>query len=191
MHFYDIKRYIALARLFLSCSDQRETDFKTESTRKLSNFNFQWAKTLYQNNSKDIAFFFLHFSRAKDVVVICNNCHQRKFLMGTRENECQISQNYIFHVKFYLCFHNSCDIWHSFSPTPKRNFLWCYLAFKNVKRNAMFFKLFRYKFLSIDRLRIKITQFPGGFRLKRYRNEYVTLSDFKLTLLVREFVHND
>ena len=55
----------------------------------------------------------------------------------------------------------------------------------------MFFKLFRYKFLSTDRLRIKITQFPGGFRLKRYRNEYVTLSDFKLTLLVREFVHND
>ena len=55
----------------------------------------------------------------------------------------------------------------------------------------MFFKLFRYKFLSTDRLRIKITQFPGGFRLNRYRNEYVTLSDFKLTLLVREFVHND
>ena len=72
-----------------------------------------------------------------------------------------------------------------------RNFLWCYLALKNVKRNAIFFKLSRYKFLSIDRLRIKITQFPGGFRLKRYRNEYVTLSDFKLTLLVREFVHTD
>ena len=24
--------------------------FKTESTRKLSNLNFQWTKTLYQNN---------------------------------------------------------------------------------------------------------------------------------------------
>ena len=31
---------------------------KTESIRKLSNFNFQWTKTLYQNNLKNIAFFF-------------------------------------------------------------------------------------------------------------------------------------
>ena len=37
--------------------------FKTESTRKLStgNFNFQWTKTLYQNNLKNIAFFFTFF----------------------------------------------------------------------------------------------------------------------------------
>ena len=35
--------------------------FKTESIRKLSNFNFQWAKTLYQNNLKNIAFFFTFF----------------------------------------------------------------------------------------------------------------------------------
>ena len=40
---------------------------KTESTRKLSNFNFQWTKTLYQNNLQNIAFFF-HYSRAKDVI---------------------------------------------------------------------------------------------------------------------------
>ena len=46
MHFYDIKRYIALARLFLSCSEQRETDFKTESTRKLNNLIFSGQKTL-------------------------------------------------------------------------------------------------------------------------------------------------
>ena len=32
--------------------------FKTESIRKLSNFDFQWTKTLYQNNLKNIAFFF-------------------------------------------------------------------------------------------------------------------------------------
>ena len=31
---------------------------KTASIRKLSNFNFQWTKTLYQNNLKHIAFFF-------------------------------------------------------------------------------------------------------------------------------------
>ena len=30
----------------------------TESPRKLSSFNFQWTKTLYQNNLKIIAFFF-------------------------------------------------------------------------------------------------------------------------------------
>ena len=49
--------------------------------------------------------------------------------MGTRENECQISQSYIVHMKFsefYLCNHNSCEILHSFSRTSMRNFLWCY-----------------------------------------------------------------
>ena len=34
---------------------------KTESIRKLSNFNFQWAKSLYQNNLKNITFFFTFF----------------------------------------------------------------------------------------------------------------------------------
>ena len=38
-----------------------EQAFKTESIRKLSNFNFQWTKTLYQNNLKHIAFFFTLF----------------------------------------------------------------------------------------------------------------------------------
>ena len=32
--------------------------FTTESIRKLSNFNFQWTKTLYQNILGHIAFFF-------------------------------------------------------------------------------------------------------------------------------------
>ena len=35
---------------------------KTESTRKLSNFNFLWAKTLYQNNYlNNIVLFFTLF----------------------------------------------------------------------------------------------------------------------------------
>ena len=34
---------------------------KTESIRKLSNFNFQWTKTLCQNNLTNIAFFFTFF----------------------------------------------------------------------------------------------------------------------------------
>ena len=35
--------------------------FKTESIRKLSNFNFQWTKPLCQNNLNDIIFFFTFF----------------------------------------------------------------------------------------------------------------------------------
>ena len=41
---------------------------KTESTRTLSNFDFQWTNILYQNNSKHILHSFLHFSRAKRVI---------------------------------------------------------------------------------------------------------------------------
>ena len=90
--------------------------------------------------------------------------------MGAWENECQISQNYIFHMKFTEIY-NSCEIWHSFSRIPMRNFLWCYyrwlitsLGLKNIKKNAIFFKLFCYKvFVHWD---LKITQFPSGFPLK-------------------------
>ena len=34
---------------------------KTESTRTLSDFNFQWTKTLYQNNLNHITFFLTFF----------------------------------------------------------------------------------------------------------------------------------
>ena len=34
---------------------------KTEFITKLSNFNFQWTKTLYQNNFNNIAFFLTFF----------------------------------------------------------------------------------------------------------------------------------
>ena len=40
---------------------------KVESISKLSNLNVKWTKTLHQNNLNDIAFF-LHFSRAMDVI---------------------------------------------------------------------------------------------------------------------------
>ena len=49
--------------------------------------------------------------------------------MGAHENECQILQSYILHMKFlefYQYNHNSCKIWDSFSQTTMRNFLWCY-----------------------------------------------------------------
>ena len=42
-------------------ASENSVSIKTESTRKLSNFNFQWTKTLYQNNLKNIAFFFTFF----------------------------------------------------------------------------------------------------------------------------------
>ena len=95
-----------------------------------------------------------------------------KFLMGVRGNDCQISQNYIFHVKFSeicLCFHNSWEIWPSFSRTPIRNFLWCYyrwlitsLALKKCKKNAIFFKLFWLKEAS------KLISFAVELVLKRF-----------------------
>ena len=72
--------------------------------------------------------YLLHLSRALDVINYLKK-KQRKFLKGARENKCQISQNYILHMKFpefYPCFHNSCEIWHLFSQAPIRNFLWCY-----------------------------------------------------------------
>ena len=42
-----------------------------ESIRKLGNFNFQWTKTLYQNNLSHIEFFSTLFKGY--LLVICNN----------------------------------------------------------------------------------------------------------------------
>ena len=46
----------------------RLTTVKTEYIRTFSNFNFEWTKTLYQNNLNNIAFF-PHFSRAIDTII--------------------------------------------------------------------------------------------------------------------------
>ena len=92
--------------------------------------------------------------------------------MSARENECQISQNYILHMKcskFYLCFHNSCEIWPSCSRATVRNFLWCYyrwlitcLALKKFSKECnMLWIILLQAFCS---LQIKITRFPGGLR---------------------------
>ena len=37
-------------------------NIKMEFFRKLSNFNFQWTETLYQNNLKHMEFFFTFFN---------------------------------------------------------------------------------------------------------------------------------
>ena len=42
---------------------------KTESITKLSDFNFQWTKTLYQNNLNNIVFFFTLF-KGLDIIEI-------------------------------------------------------------------------------------------------------------------------
>ena len=49
----------SLENLIKDCTFLEE--IKTESTKKWSNFNFQWTKTLYQNNVKNIAFFFAFY----------------------------------------------------------------------------------------------------------------------------------
>ena len=40
---------------------RKAREINMESPRKLSNFNIQWTKTLYQNNLKNVAFVFTFF----------------------------------------------------------------------------------------------------------------------------------
>ena len=66
------------------------TVFKTESTKKLSNFNFQWTKTSYQNNLKHnyfIAFFFTFFKGYKDVIIVICNLTPKKLIFFLWEPE--------------------------------------------------------------------------------------------------------
>ena len=42
-----------------------ECYFKMESIKKLSNFNFQWTRTLYQNDFNNTGFFFTLFKGYK------------------------------------------------------------------------------------------------------------------------------
>ena len=57
---------------------------KTKSIRKVSNFNFQWTKTLYQNNFKYIAAFFTPFQGDE-----CNKLYQitpkKRFLLEPKK----------------------------------------------------------------------------------------------------------
>ena len=64
-------------------------EIKTESIRKLSNFNFQWTKTLYQNNLKHTAFLFTLFNQ---LFVIT----PKTIFYGSLRNQSQIAQNEIF-----------------------------------------------------------------------------------------------
>ena len=57
---------------------------------KLSSFNFQWTKTMCQNNSNNITFFFTFFKGYRLLLVICGNTIERLYLLGAQENKCQI-----------------------------------------------------------------------------------------------------
>ena len=65
-----------------------KSTIRTESIRNFSNFNFQWTKTLYQNNLNNIAFFFTLFKGYR-----CNQLSVRQFLKG------QEKINVMFHTK--------------------------------------------------------------------------------------------
>ena len=52
----------------LELLDDLKHKLKTESISKLSNFNFQWTKTLYQNNLKHVEFFFTFFKGYIDAI---------------------------------------------------------------------------------------------------------------------------
>ena len=56
---------VQLLRLF---GDVIKEEFKTESTRKLSNFNFSVDENLVPESFKEYYILFLHFSRVNDVI---------------------------------------------------------------------------------------------------------------------------
>ena len=60
---------------------------KTESIRKLSNFNFQWTKSLYQNNLKhNCILFFYIFQGLKMWFIICNNTKENSLWQPKKIN---------------------------------------------------------------------------------------------------------
>ena len=64
-----------------------------------------------------------------------------------------------------MCKMSFCEIWHSFSRAPIRDFLWCYyrwlitsLALEKGKKNALCLKLFWYKVFV--HWKLKLLNFP-------------------------------
>ena len=95
--------------------------FKSRLTR---NPTGNWEIVIFNCN---IAFFFTFFKgyRCNKLSVIT----PKRVSNGSPENKCQISQNDVLHMKFsqfYLCFHNSSEIWYLSSQDPMRGSRWCY-----------------------------------------------------------------
>ena len=103
-------------------------ELKTESIRKLSNFYFQWTKTLYQNNFNHSAFFFTLFEGHK--------CHKLYEITPKKRFSWESKQTNIksfkFHKmksyawRFYLCFLNSLKFEIYFFGLPWEPFLGSY-----------------------------------------------------------------
>ena len=81
-----------------------------------------------------------------------------------------------------------CEIWHSFSRAPIRNFLWCYyrwfitfLGLEKCRKECKIILVQDYP------LKIKMTQFHGGFRLKwsTWDLAFTVKSRFTDTYLIR------
>ena len=114
---------------------QMKSSFKMESIRKLSNFNFQWTKTLHQKNFKHIASFFTLFKGYS-----CNKLYEitpkKRFLWEPEKKKLQklqISQHEIFNCMMILpVFSQSCEIWNLFSQSPPiRNIVFVLLQITN------------------------------------------------------------
>ena len=129
----------------------------------MSNFNFQWTKTYYQNNLSNIAFFFTFFKGYIDVIiVICNNTKEN-FLWEAKKTNVKFHkmtayswnfQNFTFIftilVKFDIYFLGL--PWEIVFGVITDNKLYLY-PLKNVKRNAVLFKLFWYKVFVLWKLK--------------------------------------
>ena len=62
MHSFMFKILVPAYSIKQPCFVSPVIHCKKETVRKLSNFNFQWTKTLYQNNLNNITLFFTFFN---------------------------------------------------------------------------------------------------------------------------------
>ena len=123
---------------------------KMESTRKLSNFYFQWGKTLYQNNLTNIAFFFTFFkglrcNKKSSVVTPKKISHgrQRKWMSNfTRYVIAQVLK--ILKISCVKCYNSvKFDIhflglpWEIFFGVTTDDLLLNLKPLKNVRKNAI------------------------------------------------------
>ena len=125
---------------------------KMESTRKLSNFYFQWRKTLYQSNLTNIAFFFTFFkglrcNKKSSVVTPKKISHgsQRKWMSNfTRYVITQVLK--ILKISCVKCYNSvKFDIhflglpWEIFFGVTTDDLLLHLKPLKNVRKNAICF----------------------------------------------------
>ena len=116
--------------------------FKEESTRKLSNFDFQWTKTLYQNNLKNIAFFFTFFKGLR-----CNKSSvvtPKKISHGSpRKWMSNFTRIVITQVKFWKFHEWDVILWNltfRILGLPWEMFFWCYYRWFITSRDVPAFK---------------------------------------------------